>query len=78
MKTALTPLDFLARTAFTYRDKIGAVDGDRRFTYGEFNERIHRLASALTQVGIEPGLPKAQPPKLAPPTPNFDAPRRPF
>ncbi|HEV3202687.1 MAG TPA: AMP-binding protein, partial [Bryobacteraceae bacterium] len=55
MKTALTPLDLLARTAFVYRDKVGAVDGDRRFTYGEFNQRIHRLASALSRVGVEPG-----------------------
>src|SRR5260370_40536419 len=55
MKTALTPLDFLARPAFVYGDKIGAVDGDRRFTYGEFNRRIHQLASALIRVGVEPG-----------------------
>ena len=49
MKSALTPLDFLARSAFVYRDKIAVVDGERRFTYDEFNERIHRLASALTR-----------------------------
>src|SRR5260370_11355567 len=55
MKTALTPLDFLARPAFVYGDKIGAVDGDRRFTYSEFTQRIHRLASALSRVGVEPG-----------------------
>src|SRR3954467_4056795 len=55
MKSALTPLDFLARSAFVYRDKIAVVDGERRFTYAEFNERIHRLASALTRVGIGPG-----------------------
>jgi fatty-acyl-CoA synthase len=55
MKRELTPLDFLARSALVYRDKIAAVDGDRSFTYGEFNERIHRLASALRLVGIEPG-----------------------
>ncbi len=55
MKSALTPLDFLARSAFVYPDKIAVVDGERRFTYQEFNQRIHRLASALRQVGIEPG-----------------------
>src|SRR5438309_8865698 len=55
MNSPLTPLDFLARSAFVYRDKIAVVDGDRRFTYSEFNERIHRLASALSRVGIEPG-----------------------
>src|SRR5882672_8255420 len=55
MKSALTPLDFLARSAFVYRDKVAVVDGDRRFTYCEFNKRIHRLASALRRVGIERG-----------------------
>jgi fatty-acyl-CoA synthase len=55
MKSALTPLDFLARSAFVYRDKIAVVDGERRFTYSEFNQRIHRLASALIRIGIEPG-----------------------
>src|SRR6267142_886560 len=55
MQRELTPLDFLARSAFVYRDKIAVVDGARSFTYGEFNERIHRLASALTRIGIEPG-----------------------
>ena len=55
MKRELTPLDFLARSAFVYRDKIAVVDGERTFTYCQFNERIHRLASALRRIGIEPG-----------------------
>ena len=55
MNRELSPLDFLARSAFVYRDKIGVVDGDTSFTYAQFNQRIHRLASALTRVGIEPG-----------------------
>src|SRR6267142_573647 len=55
MKSALTPLDFLARSGFVYRDKIAVVDGEKRFTYGEFNQRVHRLASALSRIGIEPG-----------------------
>src|SRR2546429_8369815 len=55
MKSALTPLDFLARSAFVYRDKIAEVDGERRFTYSEFNQRIHRLASALSRIGVDPG-----------------------
>jgi Acyl-CoA synthetases (AMP-forming)/AMP-acid ligases II len=55
METALTPLDFLARSAFVYRDKIAVVDGGRKFTYSEFNQRVHRLASALSKVGVEPG-----------------------
>jgi fatty-acyl-CoA synthase len=55
MKSVLTPLDFLARSALVYRDKIAVVDGERRFTYAEFEQRVHRLASALRRIGIEPG-----------------------
>jgi len=55
MNAALTPLDLLARSAFVYRDKIAVVDGERRFTYAEFNQRVHRLASALRQIGVAPG-----------------------
>jgi fatty-acyl-CoA synthase len=55
MKSPLTPLDFLARSAMVYPDRIAAVDGDRRFTYAEFNQRIHRLAAALRRHHIAPG-----------------------
>lgn len=55
MKRALTPLDYLARSAKVYRDKIAVVDGERRFTYAEFEQRAHRLASALRRMGIGPG-----------------------
>jgi fatty-acyl-CoA synthase len=55
MKSVLTPLDFLARSAWVYRDRIAVVDGERRFTYAEFNERVHRQASALRALGVGPG-----------------------
>jgi len=55
MKAPLTPLDFLARSAYVYPDKVAVVDGDKSYTYREFNERVHRLASALRQIGIGPG-----------------------
>lgn len=55
MHSPLTPLDFLARSAYVYPDRVAAVDGERRFTYAEFNERIHRLASGLRRHGVEPG-----------------------
>ncbi len=55
MKSVLTPLDFLARSAAVYPDRIAAVDGDRRFTYAEFNQRVHQLASALRRHGVAPG-----------------------
>ncbi len=55
MKSPLTPLDFLARSAWVYRNRIAVVDGDRRFTYAEFNERVHRQATALRALGVQPG-----------------------
>ncbi len=55
MKSVLTPLDFLARSAAVYPERIAVVDGERRFTYEEFNGRVHRLASALSRHGIRPG-----------------------
>jgi fatty-acyl-CoA synthase len=51
----LTPLDFLARSACVYRDRVAVVDGDRRFRYADFHERAHRLASALRRLGVAPG-----------------------
>src|ERR1022692_3024990 len=55
MKSVLTPLDFLARSAWVYRDRIAVVDGERRFTYAELNERVHRQAGALRALGVVPG-----------------------
>ncbi|MBI3209000.1 MAG: long-chain-fatty-acid--CoA ligase [Candidatus Solibacter usitatus] len=55
MKNVLTPLHFLSRSAFVYRDKVAVVDGERRFTYAELETRVHRLASALRGLGIAPG-----------------------
>jgi len=55
MKSVLTPLDFLARSAWVYRDRVAVVDGERRFTYAELNERVHRQASALRAWGVVPG-----------------------
>ena len=55
MVRVLTPLDFLDRSAFVYRDRIAVVDGGRRFTYSQLQERVHRLASALRRSGVAPG-----------------------
>jgi fatty-acyl-CoA synthase len=48
----LTPVDFLARSATAYPDRIALVDGERRFTYRQFHERCRRLAAALASRGI--------------------------
>lgn len=56
MKRAqLTPLLFKRRAAELFGSKIGVVCGDRRFTYGEFAERIDRFSRALVQLGVRPG-----------------------
>lgn len=55
MISPFTPLDFLARSALIYADLTAIVDGDRRFTYAEFQARVHRLAGALHQLGVVPG-----------------------
>ncbi|MBS4031153.1 MAG: AMP-binding protein, partial [Clostridiales bacterium] len=54
-KTPLTPLSFLRRNAFVYPDKTAIINGKQRFTYTEFNERVNRLATALSEAGIEKG-----------------------
>jgi len=55
MLSPLTPLEFLSRNAIAYCDCTGVVDGDRRFTYSEMQQRVHRFGAALQQAGIVPG-----------------------
>jgi fatty-acyl-CoA synthase len=52
---ALTPLNFLARAAAVYPDKIAVIDGARRFSWLEFDARCRRFADALTRRGIGAG-----------------------
>jgi fatty-acyl-CoA synthase len=54
-RSLLTPLMFLERTLHVFPDVIGVVDGERRFTYGEFGARVYRLASALRGRGVAAG-----------------------
>jgi fatty-acyl-CoA synthase len=55
MISPLTPLDFLARSVYAWRDLTAVVDGDRRFTYAEFGARVERQAAALQQLGVQSG-----------------------
>ena len=55
MNSVLTPLEFLARSANVYRSCTAVVDGEKRLTYSEFDERVHAFASALQQAGVVPG-----------------------
>ncbi len=55
MHVPLLIQDFLKRAVFHYPEKTAVVDGERRFTYREINKRIHRLAHAFKEKGIEKG-----------------------
>ena len=51
----LTPVSFLARTAYIWPNRIAVIHGDRRYTWAQTYERSRRLASALAQHGIGTG-----------------------
>ncbi len=51
----LNPAHFLDRAARIFAARTAVVDGARRFTYGEFGERAHRLAGMLRRAGAQPG-----------------------
>ncbi len=53
--TPLTPVDFLARSASVYPDKVAVIHGDWRITYRELAERSRRLAAALAARGVGRG-----------------------
>ena len=55
MNVPLTPIRCLHRAVDLFGQKVGIVSGERTFTYREFGERCHRLASALRRAGIQPG-----------------------
>ncbi|MFO1305129.1 MAG: acyl-CoA synthetase [Burkholderiales bacterium] len=51
----LTPVSFLARTAYTWPARVAVIHGPRRQTWKETYDRSRRLASALVARGIGPG-----------------------
>ncbi len=53
--TPLTPLTFLARTAYVYPERTAVIHGQRRYTWLETFTRARRLASALVEHGIGEG-----------------------
>lgn len=48
-------LEFRDRAERYFGDKVGVIDGEREFTYRQYAERTHRLASALRHLGVQPG-----------------------
>jgi fatty-acyl-CoA synthase len=51
----LTPLSFIARTAYIWPERVAVIHGPRRYTWGETYARSRRLASALAARGIGVG-----------------------
>jgi non-ribosomal peptide synthetase component E (peptide arylation enzyme) len=47
--------DSLTRTAASRPDRLAVVDGERRFSYAEFNGYVNRLAHGLAGLGYERG-----------------------
>ena len=55
MQVPLLVDDFLRRPAAIYPHKTAIVDGDLRFTYAQFQERVNQLSHALLGLGLEQG-----------------------
>lgn len=55
MIVPLTPLEFRQRAVKLYGSKIGVVDGEKRFTYAEYDQRVNRFANALVGMGLRKG-----------------------
>ena len=51
----LSPLTFIARSAYIYPERLAVVHGERRYTWTETFTRARRLASALEGRGIGEG-----------------------
>ncbi len=55
MEIALTPMEFARRAKRLYGSREAVVDGDQRFTYGQFLERCDRWSHALQSMGVGHG-----------------------
>ena len=55
MEVPLLVGDFLRRAAKLYPDKVAIIDGDRRITYREYQQRANQLAHALLRLGVRKG-----------------------
>ncbi len=56
MNVPMTTLDYFDRAVDRYGDAVGVVaDDGTEYTYGEFAERVYRLANALAERGVERG-----------------------
>ena len=51
-----TFVDPLSRAQKLFANRVAMVNGDVRLTYAETWSRCRRLAGALTQFGVQPGI----------------------
>ena len=51
----LSPISFLWRSERAYGGKIAVIDGERRFSYAAFADRVRRLAGLLYDLGVSNG-----------------------
>jgi len=51
----LTPLSHLNRAAKVFSDHTALIYGNTNYTYAQYHNRVSRLASALTGIGVQPG-----------------------
>jgi fatty-acyl-CoA synthase len=55
MNVPLTPLDFMRRARRLYADREAVVDGEERWSYGQFFDRCDRWSAALQRLGVRQG-----------------------
>jgi len=55
MQVPLLVNDFLRRSAALYPDKLAVVDGPDRYTYDQFQRRVHQLSHAIQSLGLGKG-----------------------
>ncbi|MBR1125682.1 long-chain-fatty-acid--CoA ligase [Bradyrhizobium lablabi] len=51
----MTIAEWIRRCAIRHAKSLACVDGARRFTYAEFNERVNRQANGLSAMGLKKG-----------------------
>ena len=51
----MTVAEWIRRAARRHPQALACVDGRRRFTYGEFNERVNRQVNGLMAMGLKKG-----------------------
>ena len=55
MEIALSPMEFAQRARRLYASKEAVVEGDKRFTYGQFLDRCDCWSASLQKLGVEQG-----------------------